>query len=47
MVRVEYLVAEVDESDPGFSLLASDIAVVTNLEEAAMVITSLALSRKA
>ncbi len=29
----ELLIAEVDESDPGFALLSSDIAVITNLED--------------
>ncbi len=31
--RGPHLVAEVDESDPGFALLRSDVAVVTNLED--------------
>ena len=31
--RGERLIAEVDESDPGFAYLPSDIAVVTNLED--------------
>ena len=31
--RGERLVAEVDESDPGFAYLPSDIAVITNLED--------------
>ena len=29
----EHLIAEVDESDPGFAHLAADIAVITNLED--------------
>lgn len=31
--RGAHLVAEVDESDPGFAQLAADVAVVTNLED--------------